>query len=466
MVSSCGESLTDININPNKSGSANPEQVLSSAQAFMGWTIDGQWNVRSAIWGQYWTWGPGVAIGNIERYQSDGADYDNGWARMYNGALADLDFVSKSGLKSHAGIAKLLMAYNYQLLVDHFGDVPFSEALKGNNDYIFSPHYDKDSDIYASLLTMVDDGLKDIKADANTVSSEDFIYNGDLNKWVKFGNSLKLKLLMRQSTVNDVSVAVKELISTGSFIETADDIAAMPFSGVSGSENPMYATFERSLGLFYIASSSSMGYLKAKNDPRLSAFYDVAPKSGTYVSIDQGTIDEEPFTNSKEFYSRATGVVYAKDNSVIFMSPWEVWFYRAEASVRFGTADNAASAFGNAIVQNFNHLGVAGGADYATILDFNGAVDNAAKLQLIGTQKWVSMNGLQEDEGWIESRRFDTAANPFFTKAGSGLFKKPILSVLPDGVHPSIWLYPATEKSLNSNTPSSRSLTDKVFWDN
>src|SRR5690606_3184545 len=89
LIVSCTDDLRDLNIDPNNSPSAKPEQVLSSAQGFIGYTIDGQFNVRSALWAQYWTWGPGVAIGNIERYVADGTDFDNGWTRLYNGALAD-----------------------------------------------------------------------------------------------------------------------------------------------------------------------------------------------------------------------------------------------------------------------------------------------------------------------------------------------------------------------------------------
>lgn len=73
------------------------------------------------------------------------------------------------------------------------------------------------------------------------------------------------------------------------------------------------------------------------------------------------------------------------------------------------------------------------------------------------------MNGTQEDEGWIETRRFDTPSNPIFSQT---IFATPVVSVLPPNVHPSIWFYPANELSLNPNAPAQHSMTDKVFWDN
>jgi len=464
VVASCSEDLSDLNIDPNNSPNANPEQVLSSAQGFLGYTLDGQFNVRSALWAQYWTWGPGVAIGNIERYVSDGTDYDNGWTRLYNGALADLDFVEKSEAKVHAGIAKLLKAYIFQSLVDHFGDIPFSEALKGASEGNFAPKYDKDQAVYDGLIPLIDEGIELLHA-SGSVGAEDFIYGGDVDKWEKFGNSLKLRVLMRQSNVKDVSAQVKTLVSAGNFIETNGENAAMPFSGVSGSENPMYASFERSLGLFYVASNSTLNVLQDLNDPRLPKFYNVATSSKNFVGIAQGSIDNEPFTNTKANYSVASSFAYGAANSVILMSSWEVWFLRAEAAARFGTADDATTAFSNAISNNFLSLGLASADDYIATLGFD-AANTASKVKLIATQKWISMNGTQEDESWIESRRMNTPENPVFHSPSTGLFKKPTQSVLADGVHPSIWLYPQTEMSLNSSAPAQRALTGKVFWDN
>ncbi len=466
MFMSCSDELSDLNVNPNRSPSAKPQEVLSSAQGYLAYVIEAQYNVRSAIWAQYWTWGPGVAIGNIERYQSDGTDYDNGWARMYSGALTDFTFVENSEAKVHAGIAKIMKAYSFQLLVDHFGSVPFSEALSGATTGNFSPKYDDGQAIYNALIPMINDGLELLSANG-TVGNEDFVYKGNVGKWTKFANSLKLKILMRQANVKDVSAEVKALVAGGNFISSMSDMAVVPFAGISGSENPMYASFERSLGLFYVASNSSLNHLVEASDPRLAAFYNKATASGNYVGIAQGAIDGEPFTNSKANYSVGGAAAYGAANDVVLMSPWEIWFLRAEAAARYGTADDAAMAFESAVSSNFNYLGLADGATFASGLNFNGLASLKDKLVAIGTQKWISMNGTQEDESWIESRRFNTPDNPMFYDAANGLFRKPSLSLLGAGVHPSIWLFPQTELSLNkTSVPAGRTLTDRVFWDN
>ena len=269
---------------------------------------------------------------------------------------------------------------------------------------------------------------------------------------------------MRLSEVAPKGDAVKALVAGGNFIENASDVAAMPFSGVSGSQNPMYASFEFGVGDFYFASNATVNVLNDLNDPRLSAFYSPAT-TGTFKDqirgINQGTIDNEPFTAPSSDYSGSSAIAYGPANSVILMSDWEVWFLRAEAAARYGTADNDASAFANAVEHNFSYLGVSGAPAYTASLNYGGSLDN--KLDKIAVQKWISMNGTQEDEGWIETRRFDRPSSRLFT---NGIFQYPPLSVLANKAYPYAWLYPSTERSLNPNAPAQRTITDKVFWDN
>ncbi|MCF8237365.1 MAG: SusD/RagB family nutrient-binding outer membrane lipoprotein [Saprospiraceae bacterium] len=459
-LNSCSESLSDININPDKSPTANPQQVLTTSMATIGYVVDGQYNHDSFLWGQYWTWGPGVAISNVERYIGEAADYDNEWIRLYANALADLKFVSNSSSKAHAGIAKILMAHTFQGIVDHWGDVPFSEALNGelSDGSNFAPSFDDDAAIYPQLVTMVDDGMAEIASSTETVGGEDLMYGGDLDAWVRFGNSLKLRILLRMSDVNDVSQQVTDLMANGTFIESSSDMAAIPFAGNVGNENPMFARMEAGVKNFYIASNTSLDYLIDHSDPRVNAFYAPAKNSNSLVGILQGSIDEEPFTNSVADYSQMTAICYAADNPVILMSDWEVWFLRAEAALKFGGDD--AAAFTNAVQASFDYLGVAPGT-YITDLNYAGG-SSAQKLDNIAIQKWISMNGLQEDEGWIETRRFDTPSNPLFSQ---NIFATPFVSVLAPNVHPSIWFYSSNELSLNPNAASQHSITDKVFWD-
>ena len=458
----------DINVDPDVSPSANPKEVLTSAQGYMSWVLEGQLNPRGALWSQYWTWGPGVALGNIERYIAEPGDFNNVWSRAYANALADIKFLEKSGDPTYTGMAKVLQAATYQLLVDHFGDVPYTEAINGalSDGANFAPKFDDDKFIYGELVKLLDNAVIDLSKGTSNPGPADLMYGGNLSKWIKYANSLKLRLLMRQSITGDqaaIGAAVKSAIAKGNFIESAADMAKVNFAGTAGSENPMYASFEVSLSNFYVASNSSLKVLR--NDPRLEKIYAKAPNNGRYEGIDQGHIDNLPFTVARNDFSLATSAGYGKTNPVIFMSDWEVWFLRAEAALRYGTGESDESTFARAIVSNFTHFGAAGGDAFASGLEY-ATKDRSGKIALIATQKWISMNGLQESESWAEARRLDTPDTKLFSGA-NGLWKTPLKTALGPNVFPTILLYPESEISFNPNAKQKAlKLLEKTFWDN
>ncbi|WP_289061635.1 SusD/RagB family nutrient-binding outer membrane lipoprotein [uncultured Zobellia sp.] len=469
---SCSESLEEINVDPNTFPSAGDPQVLSSAIGFMGYVVENDLNYSSSfVWSQYYTWGIGVSIGNSERYVSVAGDFNGYWQRAYANSLVDLNYITNnSESPAYRGIANVLKAHLFQGLADHFGDVPFTEAISGaiEDGSILTPNSDSaETAIYPGLINMLDEALNDFElAEDGIVGEDDFIYNGDISKWIKFANSLKLRVLMRTSETNPQAAAIQSLINTGSFIESVDDMPFIPYSGATGDQNPMYARAEFGVGMFYFASNATLNLLESLNDPRADVLYTKATTGtfeGALRGIDQGTIDDEPFTAPASDYSLASDYAYGPTKPAILMSPWEVWFLRAEADVRYGTSDDAANAFSTAIELNFNYMEVADAASYIASLDFAGASTLDDQIDLIAVQKWISLNGTQEDEGWIETRRFDRPASRLFT---DGIFQTPPLSVLNSGTFPSSWLYPESERSLNPNAPAQRSITDAIFWDN
>lgn len=466
---SCSDKLDELNVDPNTFPDANDEVVLSSAIGFLGYVVDTDLNFESFLWAQYYTWGIGVSIGNQERYVATPTDYDAYWQRAYANILTDLANVAKSETPAYSGVAKVLEAYVYQGLVDHFGNVPFTEAVSGaiEDGSNIQPSYDDAGEIYSNLVLKLDEALEDLSSVTESpIEEDDFIYQGDVDKWIKFANSLKLRILMRTSETDPKGSEIMSLISSGTFIETVDDMPFVPFSGGTGDLNPMYARAEFGVGMFYFASNATLNVLEDLQDDRRFEFYTLATSGdseGLLNGIDQGTIDDEEFTNPDTDYSLASEYSYSSTNPVILMSPWELWFLRAEAAARYGTADDELAAFETAINLNFEYTEAPGASAYISTLGYSTASSLEEKLDMIGIQKWISMNGTQEDEGWIEARRFDRPASRLFTE---GIWQTPPLSVLNAGQFPASWLYPATERSLNSNAPAQRVITEKIFWDN
>src|SRR5690606_261903 len=190
----CEDSLEEVNIDPNNFPSANDPQVLSAAIGFTGYIVEADLNYSdSFMWSQYYTWGIGVAIGNPERYVQAATDHNGYWQRAYANSLADLDYINKnSSSAAYRGISKVLKAYLFQGLVDHFGDIPFTEALSGAIDdgSNLAPNYDSaEVVVYPGLITMLDEAIVEFDVAEDDVSDDDFIYSGDISKWVKFANS-------------------------------------------------------------------------------------------------------------------------------------------------------------------------------------------------------------------------------------------------------------------------------------
>ncbi len=472
-LASCNN-ISEFNIDPNNSATARPQEVLTSALGYIAFVMDAQYNDNAFLWGQYWTWGTGVSLGDDARYIQLANAGNQAWARSYSDALADIKFLKEFdnndiNSKGYNGIAKTLEVFVYQYLVDHFGDIPYSQAVQGaiEDGSILAPAYDDDAAIYPQLVTALDDAIADLELaqiNANTaIGSEDLIYSGDLSSWVKFANSLKLRVLLRMSDVNDVAAQVKATVDYGQFIETSDEIAEVPFTGESGSENPMYAWEESGIGLFYKAATTVTNVMDELNDPRKYYFYDEAVNfPGEIRAGDQNQIALD-FGAVSPDWSDPSAVTYGAGVPTIFMSNWETWFLRAEAAVKYGTSDDAATAFANAVSANFAYISAPGADEFITGLNF-AAGSTQDKINTIAVQKWISMTGLQEAEGWIEARRFDTPTNPVFS-GPTGVYQTPLQSSLPDKVFPSRWLYPESEQTLNPKSPNQEAVTGKVFWD-
>ena len=468
---SCEDKLLEINRDPNSTIVTTPEATFVSGTAYYAVAVDGYYNELDALFAQYVAGGPGVALIDDERYFVQNTDYNTEWAFSFNQSLSDLKYTIDNGNEAQSAIADILSVHNWQNLVDHYGDIPYSEALRGAEG-IQTPAYDDAESIYDSLVIRLEESITALTETEDELGDEDVIYGGDVEKWIRFANSLKLKLLMRQSVVNPtkVSADVVDLINNGIFIESAAQIAAIPFSGELGlNYNPMFARREAGVGQFYVASNSFVNVMEALNDPRGLVLFDEAANTGTLTGLDQGFIENVTPAPSADDYSYPSEVAYAEDNDVILMSHWEVYFLRAEAALRFTTGEDAVSMYENAILSHFGYIGAPGGGAYVAS-DVVAIVGDGSQADLdkLAVQKWISMAGLQEFEGFFESRRLDTPASRLFTSATSGILMRPTRSVFGAGEFPASRLYPQTETSFNPNeiNQGRTSILDKIFWDN
>ena len=512
----------DINTNPNVTQDVLAEQLLPSAQIFIGSAVGVDLQVNGSFWAQYWTQSPASSQYKIyDRYSPTSSSYDRVWSLIYSSALSDLNQLEKKGLATkelqYVGVAKVLKAYAFQIAADGWGDVPFSEALKGlpEDGGITAPVYDKQAAVYDGIAKLIQEGRALLEnAETNHLSvSGDLIYHGDLAKWQQFANTLELKLFLRLSEKDPakaqagVTNIMTQAAAGAGFIDETSD-AMISYSATAGNQNPLYsemAGLNRVQNI--VGSKTVIDSMNANTDLRVEVFFNPI-NTGAYVGIAQGnyTISSStqvsiPNASTAADVSTAYGLSTSPVAPVKFISSYESYFLQAEAAARGWGTGNAKNLFENGIAASFaaygaafDHLeevlidtpdGINGvplivpimvSAATATDLYLNGistdsgvAVDPAywgqfpttgtvqQKVRHIITQKWFSMTGNQGFEAWTEWRR--TGYPSWFTvSAQSAIGSTP-------AAFPRTFFYPDVEVQRNLKFPGQKVITDRVYWD-
>lgn len=219
-----------------------------------------------------------------------------GWDGLYT-AITNLNVIIRQGTAEgrfvYAGIAKILKAYAFSILVDVYGDVPFSEFDQFETG-ITQPKFDKGSEIYPKLFQMIDEGIGDINnpaPNASKPSADDYIYKGNTANWIKAANTLKLKLYTQIRRVQDVSTQVKALLATpASLINSQAESFMMPYGpfGTTDDRHPAYGDYNAtqrggqlfSPWLYEIMKGRNANILNGNPDPRVP-YYVYNQKSAT-----------------------------------------------------------------------------------------------------------------------------------------------------------------------------------------
>ncbi|GAA0528753.1 SusD/RagB family nutrient-binding outer membrane lipoprotein [Chitinophaga japonensis] len=458
-VTGCKKFL-DVNDNPNLPEEVDVPLIMPSPQAAIAHVVGNPFQIFGSIWGQYWTQSPySSQYKVIDQYQPSSSSFDRPWGMLYNDALEDLQIIiSNKGqekYKQYAGIAYLLKAYDFQLITDAFGDAPLKDA--GLGDENLNPRYDSQQEIYDSIFSYIDQGLALIDASsAFAPGSEDLVFQGDMEQWTAFGNTLKLRAYLRLSEVDADKAQAGIAALEGQPFLTVD--AKIEYSTTGGNQNPLNAEM---IGLGrtqnLVASATAVNAMKALNDPRVLVFYRPIPGTTTVTPIPQGSFNTTP-TVTICTPSYIVGARASDPNSALapvkLISAAESYFLQAEAAARGWLSGNAQQLYEQGITASFTSYDVDPGT-YITDVVAQWPAGMDAQIEAIITQKYFAMCGNQGFEAWTEWRR--TGYPTFFVRSEA--------SVLGAGLFPMRMLYPNTELTRNSNFPGIKTITEKVWWD-
>jgi hypothetical protein len=467
-ASGCRKFL-EINENPNLPQEASVELLLPSAEAEIGHALGGPLQIYGGMWSQYWTQNPfSSQYRSIDQYSITTTSFDRTWRMLYSDGLQDLQTVlqlaaGKDEYTQYAAIANILKGYAFQLATDAFGDVPLTQAL---NREITSPEFTPQEQVYDSIVEYINRGIAMIDVDADaTPGSDDLIFQGDMDNWLRFANTLKLRVYMRQSEVapDKAAAGIQSFAANTEFLTEDGEIV---YSTTGGNQNPLFAEM---LGLGrtqnLVASQTITKFLTDNDDPRADVFFQryEGQDMDTIVGIPQGS-----YRTTTEVFSIPSAIVGAsglEDESgtapVKFISAAESYFLQSEAVVRGWLDGDAAALFEQGIRSSFEAYDVPDVDEYiaaAPVAQWPGTGDIQAAIKAIIDQKYLAMTGNQGFEAWSEWRR--TGYPDFFTVSEA--------TALGDDRLPRRLLYPSSEITRNvhfETFPGLKQVFEPMWWD-
>ena len=516
------EDFFDINVDPNNPAKVAVSQLLTAGEVAMvnsfGIGSPGLSTPASILVHQT------VQRGSVDQYNVSTEDFQiqTAWQNLYSGALQDFKVIIDQGTEEkspqYVGIAQILTAYTYSMMVDMWGDIPFSEALHGAD--VQYPVYDDDAGIYPQLFAMLDEGVANLETEEGaSPGSDDVIYEGDLDKWRKFAKTLKLKMYNQIRLVDDVADEVNALITEADLMSDLEEDFELEYgtSVAPDDRNPAFV-LEYTPGnrpsyispYFYeiMTDKSALNdVLSGIVDPRVPYYWfeQLAPNdppqnpaeyhivSEGFLSIwfssqgvDQGWQQDRSqavlglypiggrFDDGEGGEVDLSGDVSGPgDVPQRLLTYYSMLYTQAElALTEPGVTGDARVLFEEAMWASFDKVNeIAENSDapviededieayVAAVLAKYDAADNAGKLELIMTEKWIASFGFSMD-AYTDYRRtgypvmYDPNTDPLpYTNTSRG--------------YPVSLAYNAQSVNLNKNAPQEPKVvtTDRIFWD-
>ncbi len=502
-------SFLDVNDNPNSPTSITPDNILAQALTSTASLYSITYNHYGSFVAGYWG-----RSGVVNGYQEETTiNYTNTFQQgLFNSTydnLNDYNIIqtngTANGYPNHAAIARIMKAYQFLLLVDEYGDIPYSQALQGATNT--TPGYDKAEEIYKDLIVQLKGAISDINAvDANAqgVGSEDVVFKGDMTKWKQFANSMQLRILLRQSQTEAGGTASSYVKTELAALQNApdgfikQDVVVQPvYAQASGQQNPFYNRYGYTAAgtnatelLYQIPTRYIIASYVNNNDPRVSQLYKIGLRNDSvkYIGTKFGERSPPGFsaTTQASRFLPGGGLLKGPSAPTPLMLLSEHLFSKAEAETRglfTATEEDTEKDYLNGIKASFLYFyRPAGGAnitlesatsttpgvkEYEQYIadnktnpkvDFKSSPSKGVlgKQEVIIYQKYLAMNTVGSIEAWDDYRR--TALPKFDASTAS-------TSPRPDKL-PTRLLYPLSESNTNqANVPTGVDQYQKIFWD-
>jgi hypothetical protein len=449
-LSGCNKFDDDINVNPNLPSQASGTQLIANAALFLpglSSSPQGEFHAQYLAETQY----PGQSL-----YPDGGTNFYG----LYQGPLINLEKALSANLTPTDGpianqraVAKILKAYFFWHITDRWGDVPFTEALKGSEN--FTPAYDRQELIYDSIFRYLSEANAMIVPGNIT---NDIMYGGDINKWKRLGNSIWLLAALRLSEVNatKASAEFNNALAAGVMGANTDNFVFKHLADANN-QNYWYNEIVVRNREWWALTETLVNYMNPLNDPRLP-IYGKKNNANIYKGLTFGTTVGVPNTTGVSLLGTA---IYAQAAPVYLVTYAQVLFAKAEAAKRGWIAGGdvaAKTSYDLAIEQSIRQWtgGTTGLVDFMIAPGIPYDPTNAMKQ--IAMQRYVHlfMHGY---EAWAEWRRTgypDNLVSPG-GKAVPLRHSYPPNEVFNNGTH--------YQEAIQRQFGGQDNLYGKVWWD-
>lgn len=471
-TSSCINETDDYNLDHDALYEASAGVLLTNAQKELADQMTTA-NVNLNIFRYFTQYWAATQYTTESRYRVTTREVpDNHWEALYRKVLGNLETakvaISKEvkpitttdadwtiQQRNKLAIIEIQEVYTFQILVDTFGDIPYTDALQPET--IVLPTYDDDAAIYPKLIIRLNAALSDLDTSGISFESGDYIYGGDVESWRLFGNSLKLKIGINLADVDaTLAQSTVESAFTDGLISSNAENAAFNYVSAAPNYNPIYANLVASGRNDFVPASPIVDAMNTLSDPRRAKYFTLY--GGIYKGGNYG------YTNAYSSNSHVSDNIKLANAPGLLFESTEVNFYLAEAAARgYSVGDTPENYYNKAIHDSFEFWGLSSADADNYLLNPSVAYATAAGTykDKIGNQAWIAYFN-RGFESWTTWRRLDAPA----LVAPASAYSEA------DGVIPRRFTYPVNEQTVNGTSYQAAAtaiggdrLATRVFWD-
>ncbi len=481
VLGSCSESYLDVNTDPNNPVTVSPNLLLPVAlnySAIIEERDRGQ-NHLGNMFMANWSQSDGFSWYNDEfLYLVTPSFYQRIFDYTYTNVLNQfqaIDNLEGAEFGYYKAIAKIMKSMHFQILVDTYGDIPYFEALqRGENP---TPAYDDAQVVYDALIVELTDAIDLINATSEDATlspfepgEDDGVFGGNMDMWKTFANTVKLRILVRQSDMSGRAGYIQEefsrIAAEGSGFMNTDVTINIGYNQTENQQNRKWNDFGTDVsGTKTLTNNATcatpyiLDKLMNTNDGRLNFFFE-EPATG-HLGVVQGLQDYDiPIVDQfipANVSNIGPGILKSPSQSSVVYTAAESYFNRAEAAFKGFISSDAQTMYEMGIQASFDYLGAGDASAY-----YNQNINNVGwnsssnKVEAIINQKATALMGINALQTWFDYNRTGYPSN----------VPVSILSSQPD--RPVRLAYPSSEITSNgANLPAQpNAFTNPIFWAN